>query len=69
MIHYRTAVGLQHEKLRQAAAVTRPRRAGQRPTTPLGRLAGVLTQLLAIRPTAGRALGDELTASSGIDEG
>jgi hypothetical protein len=69
MIHYRSAVGLQQEKLRQAAAIARPRRAGQRSTNPLGRLAGILAQLLASRATAGRALGDELTATSGIDDG
>jgi hypothetical protein len=68
MIHYRSAVGLQQEKLRQAAAVARPRRAGQR-SNPLGRLAGILTQLLASRATAGPAPGDELIATSGIDDG
>jgi hypothetical protein len=69
MIHYRSAVGLQQEKLRQAAAVTRPRRAGQRSNIPLGRLTGILTQLLASRATAGPAPGDEVIATSGIDEG
>lgn len=69
MIHYRSAVGLQQEKLRQAAAIARPRQAGQRSSNPLRRLAGILTQLLASRATAGRALGDELTATSGIDDG
>lgn len=69
MIHYRSAVGLQQEKLRQAAAVARPRRAGQRSNKPLDRFAGILTQLLASRATAGQALGDELTATSGMDDG
>jgi hypothetical protein len=69
MIHYRSAVGLQQEKLRQAAAVSRPRRIRQSSAGPLGRLAGVLMQLLASRPTGGPALGDKLTATSGGDDG
>ena len=69
MIHYRSAVGLQQEKLRQAAAITRPRRVGQRPAHPLGRLAGVVMQLLATKPNRGAVLGDELTATSGLDDG
>lgn len=69
MIHYRSAVGLQQEKLRQAAAVAPPRRAGQKPANPLGRLAGAVMQLLASTQSASSAVGDELTATSGIDEG
>jgi hypothetical protein len=69
MIHYRSAVGLQQEKLRQAAAVARPRRPGQRSSNPLRRLAGILTQLLVSRATTGPAPGDELIATSGIDDG
>jgi hypothetical protein len=68
MIHYRTAVGLQQEKLRQAAAMSRPRRAGQRSAGPLGRLTNALMQLLASRPTGRPALGDGLAATSGADD-